>query len=260
MLDRPARTRLPQDARREQLIDAAIGAIAEHGLANVTLSKVASLAGLTASMVNFHFDSKQELLHATLQRLAEEYRSACEAGLAAAGPDPAAGLMALVEASFARSIAEPAKLAVWYAFWGEGRSRADYMAICGASEHAVYEAVRGLVAELRTREGASIDVRAAALGLCGLIDCLSQEALIQDEGFDHADAILTCRRYLSNLFPAAFPVEAEPPAAPAVLVDDDDGEPLPLTLPAWTYRDEGFSARERETIHMPAWQLSLIHI
>jgi len=254
MLDRPARTRLPQDARREQLIDAAIGAIAEHGLANVTLSKVASLAGLTASMVNFHFDSKQELLHATLQRVADEYRSACEAGLAAAGSDPAAGLTALVEASFARTIAEPAKLAVWYAFWGESRSRGDYMAICGASDQAVYEAVRGLVGELTAREGAAIDVRAAALGLCGLIDALSQEALIQGARFDHADAILTCRRYLSNLFPAAFPVAAEPAAAAAEAADDD-GEALPLTLPAWTYRDEGFSARERETIHMPAWQV-----
>ena len=33
--------RQPQEARREQLIHATITAIAEHGLSNVTLSKVA---------------------------------------------------------------------------------------------------------------------------------------------------------------------------------------------------------------------------
>ncbi len=268
MLDRPARSRLPQDLRREQLVDAAISAIAEHGLSNVTLDKVARLAGLTAGMVNFHFQSKQDLLHETLRRIADEYQAACEAGVAAAAGDPAEGLMALVRASFDRRIASPEKLAVWYAFWGESRSRADYLAICGSSDRAVYEAVFGMLAELAGRDAATIDVRAAALGLCGLIDSLSQEALIQGAEFDHADAVETCRRYLANLLPTVFAPGGE--AAPAATHADirgvqppehagEDGEALPLTLPSWTYRDAGFTAREIETIHTPAWQL-LCHV
>ncbi len=281
MLDRPARTRLPQDLRREQLIEAAITAIAEHGLSNVTLDKVARLAGLTAGMVNFHFQSKQELLHETLQKVADEYRAACEAGIAAAGTDPAAGLMALVAASFDRRIADPRKLAVWYAFWGESRSRDDYMTICGSADRAVYEAALGLIGELALGAGSPIDVRAAALGLCGLIDQLSQEALIQGEAFDHADAIETCRRYLGNLLPGGFAARGEAAPARRDAGDRDegapehaaqghaprggasrdldpvseDGEALPLTLPSWTYRDPAFSAREVETIHRPAWQM-----
>ncbi len=265
MLDRPARSRLPQDLRREQLIDAAITAIAEHGLSNVTLDKVARLAGLTAGMVNFHFQSKQDLLHETLRRIADEYQAACEAGVASAGGDPAAGLMALVTASFDRRIASPEKLAVWYAFWGESRSRADYLAICGSSDRAVYEATFGMLAELATRGSSRIDVRAAALGLCGLIDSLSQEALIQGAGFDHADAVETCRRYLQNLMPNGFivPEGEATPASPAATTQtegspeyrSDLDEALPLTLPSWTYRDADFTAREVETIHMPAWQM-----
>jgi phenylpropionate dioxygenase-like ring-hydroxylating dioxygenase large terminal subunit/AcrR family transcriptional regulator len=249
MLDRPARTRLPQDARRRQLIDAAIAAIAEHGISNVTLAKVATLAGLTASMVNFHFDSKQDLLRATLQHLADEYRSACEAALAAAGREPAAGLIALIESSFDKTICDPGKLAVWYAFWGESRTRDDYLAICGASDQAFYDAVLALVAELAERASAPIDPRAAALGFCGLIDALSQEALVKGAAFDHAEAVTTCRRYLENLFPQALgSLSVSVPAAPA-------DEALPLTLPAWTYRDPDFTRREVERIHMPAWQV-----
>ena len=39
-------SRQSQDRRRQQLIDATVRVIAEHGLSNVTLSKVAGLAGL----------------------------------------------------------------------------------------------------------------------------------------------------------------------------------------------------------------------
>ena len=264
MLDRPTRSRLPQDLRRDQLVEAAVSAIAEHGLSNVTLDKVARLAGLTAGMVNFHFQSKQDLLHETLRRIAGEYQAACEAGVAAADGDPAAGLMALVTASFDRRIASPEKLAVWYAFWGESRSRADYLAICGASDRAVYEATYGMLAELARLGAARIDVRAAALGLCGLIDSLSQEALIQGADFDHTDAVETCRRYLQNLMPDAFGSRGEvAPASPGGKIpapgSSEDcsvpDEALPLTLPSWTYRDADFTAREVETIHKPAWQL-----
>ena len=111
------RSRLPQDQRREQLIEAAIGAIAEHGLSQVTLAKVASRAGLTAGMVNFHFDSKHALLRATLESLADGYADACEAAIASAGRDAEAALMGLVRVEFRPVHRLARELAVWTAFW-----------------------------------------------------------------------------------------------------------------------------------------------
>lgn len=246
------RARLPQDARREQLIDAAITAIAEHGLSNVTLSKVASLAGLTAGMVNFHFKSKQDLLQATLARMAEAYRSLCESAVAAAGQEPDQALMALVRASFDPQVASLERLAVWYAFWGESRARDDYMALVASSDRAFYEAVHALMAELAERAGARIELRAAALGLCGLVDALSQEALVQREAFDWDDAVDTCRHYLANLFPQEF---AAPARLRLVAEAESDAPALPPTLPGWTYADPGIHAAEVARIHRPAWQL-----
>lgn len=270
-IDRPARSRLPQDARRQQLVDAAVAAIAEFGLSNVTLGKVAARAGLAASMVNFHFESKQDLLKTVLRTIADDYRAACESSLAAAGPDPAAGLVALCEASFDPAVADPDRLAVWYAFWGESRTRGDYMEVCGSSDQAFYDAVLSLVVELAEREGAVLDGRAAALGLAGLIDALSQEALVQGRGFDHAAAVETCRRYLANLFPKAYlplarahetgvPERTPHEAREGIpsLADGED-EDLPLTLPSWTYRDAAFTRKEIEEIHTPAWHL-LCHV
>ena len=147
-LDRNGAARLPQDARREQLIGASIRAIAEHGLSNVTLSKVASLAGLTAGMVNFHFESKRELLRATLAHVAADYSAACRAAVAGAGGDAATALLALIQTSLSETLASPEKLAVWYAFWGESQARDDYMEICGAADQAFYDTVHGLIGEL----------------------------------------------------------------------------------------------------------------
>lgn len=122
MLDRPIRPqreRRSQEERRMQLLDATMEAIARHGLSNVTLEKVAKLAGLTAGMVNFHFTSKHDLLAATLARLADEHRRACEAAIALHPGVPLDALLALLAVSFDPKIASPVKLAVWTAFWGE---------------------------------------------------------------------------------------------------------------------------------------------
>ncbi|MGH6946472.1 MAG: SRPBCC family protein [Kiloniellales bacterium] len=240
--------RQPQDRRRQQLIDATVRVIAEHGLSNVTLMKVAGLAGLTAGMVNFHFKSKQELLKATLERIAEEFSAACEAAIAGAGRDPAAALMALTEASFDERLATPEKMAVWYGFWGESQARDDYMEICGGSDQAFYEAVHTLIAELDEKQNSDLDSRAAALGFCGLIDALWQEALVRRGAFDREASVDLCRRYLVNL----FGTRAFPPRRPLLSeVSPTAGE----ALPAWTYSDEDFFRREMERIHLPAWQL-----
>ncbi|MDQ0475350.1 SRPBCC family protein [Labrys wisconsinensis] len=264
MLDRPgksARMRRPQEERREQLLEAAMEAIARHGLSNVTLEKVAKLAGLTAGMVNFHFTSKQDLLAATIGRLADEHREACEAAVAPHAGKPVEAIMALLAVNFDKTIATPVKLAVWTAFWGESGARADYMAVCGASDRAYQDAVRALVADLVATAGVAVDARSAALGLCGLVDNLWQEALVEGEAFDHAAGLELCRLYLKNLFPSLF--AADPPQDKAAETEDLSEEERDylarLTLPAWTYRDAAFSAAEVERVHLPAWHV-LCHV
>jgi len=242
-------SRQPPEVRREQLIQAMISAIAEHGLSHVTLSKVGAEIGLTAGMINFHFDGKQALLTATLQFIADEFADACEAAMADAGDDPAAGLAALIAASFDPHICEPGRVSVWYSFWGESRARLDYLAICGQADKAFDLAVSQLLEQLAERSGSSINIRAASLGLTGMVDAFWQELLVDPKGFDHGAAIATCRAYLGNLFPSF--AEAAPIAKTDITQTDD----LPRTLPAWTYGSARFFQAEIEQVHKPAWQL-----
>ena len=251
--DRPKpNIRLAPDIRREQLIQATIKAIAELGLSHVTLSKVGAEVGLTAGMINFHFETKQALLTATLKAVADEFSQACEDAMADHDDDPVAALYGFIDANLDRKICSPDKAAVWYSYWGESTARDDYMRICGHSDSASYEAVYERIELLAEARGRTLDVEAATLGLIGIIDNLWQELMVARDTFDYDDAIATCRAYLGNLFPDL----AE--GSRIRLVEASTPEPtdeLPRTLPAWTYCSDTFFPKELEQIHLPAWHV-----
>jgi TetR/AcrR family transcriptional repressor of bet genes len=83
---------LIKEARQKQLIEATISSIGRHGYAGTTLNHVAGAAGLSPGIVNFYFKSKDQLLAATLAKLAEEYESFWMAAIEASRQSPAAGL------------------------------------------------------------------------------------------------------------------------------------------------------------------------
>ena len=60
------------EERREQLIDAAVEVIADHGLARATTRAITDRAGLALGAFHYVFDSKDELLEAVIQRVVRE--------------------------------------------------------------------------------------------------------------------------------------------------------------------------------------------
>lgn len=60
--------RLPPAQRREQLIDAALEVILEHGYRGVSIEAVARTAGVTRPVVYDHFPDLPRLLHALVER------------------------------------------------------------------------------------------------------------------------------------------------------------------------------------------------
>src|SRR5258708_3655562 len=79
--------RMPPEDRRQQLLDAALGVILDHGYAGVSIEAIARSAGVTRPVVYDHFPNLGRLLGALLER---EEQSAL-AQLAAVVPaDPGA--------------------------------------------------------------------------------------------------------------------------------------------------------------------------
>ncbi|WP_439816075.1 TetR/AcrR family transcriptional regulator [Zavarzinia sp. CC-PAN008] len=78
----PARTRLAPDARRAQLLDCAMAAFAEHGVARATHSHVARLAGVSVPTVHAYFRTREDLVAAVLDATGAWLVALCEDSLA----------------------------------------------------------------------------------------------------------------------------------------------------------------------------------
>ncbi|NOR36218.1 MAG: TetR family transcriptional regulator [Woeseiaceae bacterium] len=201
---KPRRT-ASREARRRQLIEATMKCIARKGMGSTTLGDVAKEAGLSQGIVNLHFESKDNLLTETLRALAGEYRENFDKTLEKSGPRPADSLLALMESDLRPSICDRQKLAIWFAFWGEVKSRPTYRRICDEYDNYYDSVVERLCADL-IEDGAyeNIDAAAAAEALTSMTNGLWLSCLISPQGWDRHKAMEAVMSYLTNVFPKHY--------------------------------------------------------
>lgn len=60
------------EARREQIIKAAIEALQEIGYVNISLAKIARKANISTGLISYHFSGKEDLMNNTLIYLIEQ--------------------------------------------------------------------------------------------------------------------------------------------------------------------------------------------
>lgn len=252
-----------QGERKRLLIDATISAIADHGLSNLTLAKIAGHVGMTAGTVNFHFDSKESLLFETLKFVAEEFEQEINLAVDKSENDAGAKLCAIIDANLDPKISATRKVAVWYAFLSETRTRKEYQKICGDRDQAYYKKIKDLCGQIVEEAGKQELVSAEVLadGLAGMLDGFWSDILFKGESFDRENALQRCYIYLANVFPWRF--QATEAASIKNRVDTAAKEQLApvqtdeliYTLPAWVYNSEEFFSQEKEKLFMPSWQL-----
>ncbi len=192
-----------KELRQMQLIEATIDSLAKRGYSETTLADVADGAGLSRGIVNFHFESKDKLLIATLQHMADEYANHWVAQLESAGDDPARQLWALVAADFDRRICTKRKLAAWCAFWGEAKSRPTYQALCGARDERYQQTFVSLCVTLKADGGYSFDAEGMALSLCAMMEGLWLRLMLAD-GLTREMAYAAAIEFLVAAFPRHF--------------------------------------------------------
>lgn len=197
-----------KETRRLQLIEATIDSLARRGYSETTMADVADGAGLSRGIVNFHFESKEKLLVATLQYMADEYSAHWRAALQKAGDDPARQLSVLVASDFDRSICNKRKLAAWCAFWGEAKSRPTYQALCGARDAAYQNVFIDLCRKLKADGGYDFEPHATALGLSAMLEGLWLRLMMGTEEVTRETAHHAATEYLASAFPKHFSREA----------------------------------------------------
>ena len=196
--------------RKRQLIEATMDCIDQLGLSQTTLARIAERVGISQGNVVFHFRSKEALLEQTLRYLSDEYRGNWQAALDAAADDARSRLRALIASAFNAKICNRRKISVWYAFWGETRSRPTYMQVCGTNDQQFSEQVLRLCEAMESSSAARLPADTAALSIEGMIDGLWQTFLVGPPGFKRKAAI----QAVFDLVDAIYPGTEADPVAP----------------------------------------------
>ncbi len=193
----------PPEVRREQLIAATIKCIARNGMSATTMAEVTKEAGLSQGIVNLHFESKEKLLVATLRTVADEYNVGQKDILTSSAHNSVADkIQAMLDFDFSQRITRREKLAVWFAFWGEAKSRPTYQQICSASDIATDAAIRSLFQQAIDEGGyRGLSAELLAQGYTALIDGLWLDLLIAPRRVTRKRAKQIATLYLANALP-----------------------------------------------------------
>jgi len=205
-LSAPAKKRTASKEERQlQLIQATVRSVAKNGLSDTTMATVAREAGLSQGIINLHFRSKERLLVETLRYMADEYNTSWEKALDSAGPSPVERLAALVEVDFKMPVCDPDKLAMWFAFWGESKSRPTYRKLCRTRD-VYYRKELASLCQLLIEEGGyqGIDAKVLATGLSAMTEGLWLDLLISPRSMTREQARNICMAYLASAFPRHF--------------------------------------------------------
>ena len=187
--------------RKRQLIEATIDCIDKFGLSQTTIARIAKHAGVSQGIVVFHFQSKEALLEQTLRELSREFVENWKNALDNADTNPVSRLCDLVKSTFSASICNRKKISVWYAFWGETRSRPRYKELCGNNDVEFSTTLLSLCKEMEATTSSTLSPETAALSIEGMIDGLWQNFLFGPPGQKRQQAIVAVFELIEIIYP-----------------------------------------------------------
>ena len=181
-MKRASFVRKTPDCRRQSLIAAAAGCLAEHGAAGISVRAICRRAGVSAGLLTHYFDGIGGLIVETYRDTGERVAEAAQRAVAKAGDDPRARLEAYVTSSFHPPVLDPDLLSTWLAFWSLVKSEPRI----AATHREIYAEFRAGLEELLRDcwgEGAAAgEVRQAAIAINALVDGLWLELCLDQGG------------------------------------------------------------------------------
>lgn len=193
----------PPEVRREQLILATMKSIARNGLSGTTMAEVTRLAGLSLGIANLHFKSKEKLLVETLRYMTGEYHEGQQGILEGTlYRTPAEKIEALLQFDFSPRVATRDKIAVWYAFWGEAKSRPTYQRICRDIDVRAEKNLERLFQAAIDEAGyPGVDAATLATGYTAISNGLWLNLLLGPRQTRRDNARQVARNYLASALP-----------------------------------------------------------
>jgi len=156
-----------EPVRRKALIAAAIDAIHDRGMGQVTMGEIARRAGVSAALAHHYFGGKDQLLLATMRHLLTELGDEIQVRLAAART-PRERIAAVVRGNFAACQFRPAVISAWLAFYVQAQNDPEARRLLRIYRRRLESNLLYPLRELTTRERATRVAETAAALIDGL--------------------------------------------------------------------------------------------
>jgi TetR/AcrR family transcriptional repressor of bet genes len=184
--------------RRKALIDAAIIAIGERGSLDVTMSDIASRAGVSSALAHHYFGAKDDLLRATMRHLLAELGRDTVIALRQAG-SPLERVVAVIRVNISDAQFSPATVAAWLAFYVEAQRSAPMRRLLRVYARRLHSNLMSGLLPLLARP----DAARVAEGIAALIDGLYIRRALKGGEPDAASAVALVEDYLETKLSAA---------------------------------------------------------
>ena len=171
------------DARRRQILEAAVHVIAEQGLCDTGIKDVAERAGTSPALVIYYFSTKDQLLREALTH-AERHFYDETAGALAELPSARERLVRLVQLSCAVGDVPPGILeewVLWLDLWARAPRDAEVARARETLDRRWRETIAGIVRDgQQAGEFSPVDAGDFSLRLAALIDGLALQVVLGD--------------------------------------------------------------------------------
>jgi AcrR family transcriptional regulator len=176
--------RVAGDAR-ERILEAACDVIAEHGIDDVRIARIATAAGVSPPLVHYHFETREALLGEALEHSFELLGDFRTTGAEDEGWTAAQKLGWMIDQSLPFAGPGDREWRLWLELWGRAARHAELKPVAAR----LYERYDAWIAEvveegLAAGEFRAADARAVVQRLIAAIDGVGLRVLVDDPAMD----------------------------------------------------------------------------
>lgn len=184
-----------KSVRQQQLIEATLLSVAQHGLQHTTINSISQLAGMSSGIISHYFEGKQGLIQAALRHLLEQLKSALLRRTQDSSLTPTQRLMMVVEANFTELQKSPQVTNTWLSFWSQATHDTDLARLQRINSRRLYS---NLLFSFRQALPKTV-AESAAKQTAAMIDGFwLRSALSETPEQDFAQAEILCKAFICD--------------------------------------------------------------
>jgi TetR/AcrR family transcriptional regulator, transcriptional repressor of bet genes len=191
-----------EQARREQLLQAAFEVAARRGIGSLTVRAIAAEAGVSHGLVHFHFKTKGQVVRALLERVLENTLALDPTAGLPQTTRPVDRLRTLLEQEMERLSLDPRRTRLFFEYWAMGARDAAVGERVSAELERYRSTLRGIIEEALQSEPAALgDVTPDGLAavVVSFINGCAVQAMIDPRHFDLDEYLAAVRGILRSL-------------------------------------------------------------